>query len=128
MELYQHDSSSTFRFELRGCLEGAWVQEFRQAWVTARSVLQGKELVIDVAGLTGIDDNGVRLLSAMRDAGARLCAGTPPELPSLAGLLGIAIPSGADAQPKRWAVLARWIKTGLLSRTANVAVNRREPA
>lgn len=74
MQLYQHDSSSTFRFVLRGSLEGPWVRELEHAWITAASVLRGKELVLDVSGLTGTDENGLNLLSRMRESGARLTA------------------------------------------------------
>jgi hypothetical protein len=89
MQLYQHDSSSTFRFVLRGSLEGSWVQELEHAWITAASVLRGKELVLDVSGLTGTDENGLNLLSRMRESGARLMADTPPEAPGRCRWLGI---------------------------------------
>ncbi len=83
MEMYQHDSSSEFRFVLRGSLEGPWVQELEHAWITAASILKGKELVIDGSGLTGIDENGLKLLSRIRDAGGRFTADSPPEQPSV---------------------------------------------
>ncbi len=104
MQLYQHDSSSTFRFVLRGCLEGPWVQELEHAWITAASVLRGKELVLDVSGLTGTDENGLNLLSRMRDSGARLKADSPPETPSRRRWL--LIPAAWNlglGQIKRWA-------------------------
>jgi len=81
MEMYQHDSSSEFRFVLRGSLEGPWVEELEHAWITAASILKGKELVIDRSGLTGIDENGLKLLSRMQDAGGRLTADSEPEQP-----------------------------------------------
>lgn len=72
MEMYQHDSSSVFRMVLRGSLKGLWVNELEHAWMTAASILKGKELVIDISGLTGIDNSGLKLLSRIQDAGGRL--------------------------------------------------------
>jgi hypothetical protein len=72
MQLYQHDSASTLRFVLRGALEQPWTAELEQAWITATSILQGKELVVDITGLTGMDQDGLNLLSTMRNRGARL--------------------------------------------------------
>jgi len=77
MDLYQHDSSSVFRMVLRGSLKGLWVKEVEHAWTTAASILKGKDLVIDISGLTGIDNSGLQLLSRIRDAGGRL-TGEPP--------------------------------------------------
>ncbi|MCE5310933.1 MAG: hypothetical protein LLG20_25100 [Acidobacteriales bacterium] len=70
--MYQHDSSSVFRMVLRGSLKGLWVNELEHAWMTAASILKGKELVIDISGLTGIDNSGLKLLSRIQDAGGRL--------------------------------------------------------
>jgi hypothetical protein len=110
MDLYQHDSPSTLRFVLRGSLEGRWVREFQQAWVTATSILKGREIVIDVSGMTGIDDNGLKLLSRIRDAGGRLSARALPELPGLAGVLGVAPgQSVANGKLNRRIFLSRWI-------------------
>lgn len=77
MELYQHDSSSVFRMVLRGSLKGLWVNELEHAWMTATSILKGKDFVIDISGLTGIDISGLQLLSRIRAAGGRL-TGEPP--------------------------------------------------
>ena len=77
MELYQHDRSSVFRMVLRGSLKGLWVNELEHAWMTATSILKGKDFVIDISGLTGIDISGLQLLSRIRAAGSRL-TGEPP--------------------------------------------------
>jgi ABC-type transporter Mla MlaB component len=103
MELYQHDGRSTFRFVLRGSLAGRWVQELEYAWVTASSVLKGKEVVVDVCGVAEIDEHGVNLLSRMRAKGVRLVANTPPESPVVADLMGIPAAQGMKAGPGgRW--------------------------
>jgi anti-anti-sigma regulatory factor len=62
---------------LRGSLKGLWVNELEHAWMTATSILKGKDFVIDISGLTGIDISGLQLLSRIRAAGGRL-TGEPP--------------------------------------------------
>lgn len=79
MEIYQHDSGVMFLFVLRGELIGSRVGELEQAWSTARSILRGKELVVDVSGVTNADREGVELLSRMRESGARLSPALPRE-------------------------------------------------
>lgn len=73
--------SSAFRFVLRGSLDGLWVRELEHAWISATSVLKAKELIIDVSGLTGADEHGLKLLSRMQESGARLTGGAPPGSP-----------------------------------------------
>ena len=79
MELYQHDSPESFRFVIRGALNGAGVTELEHAWSTVRSVLGTKTLIVDVSGVSGTDRAGVELLSCMRDAGACLTGALPLE-------------------------------------------------
>jgi ABC-type transporter Mla MlaB component len=102
MEMYQHDSATMFRFVLRGGLYGDGAQELERAWTTARSILEGKELVVDVSGITNVDPSGVDLLSRMRESGARLAAGLPPESQEILRSLGVpvAAPGGRHACPR----------------------------
>ena len=79
MDMYQHDSSTMFRFVLRGELRGERVEELEHAWTTARSILGTKELVVDISGITEADPAGVELLSRMRESGARLRTALPAE-------------------------------------------------
>jgi ABC-type transporter Mla MlaB component len=78
MDIYQHDSGRSFRLVVRGKLDGDCVRELEQAWNTAQSILAGKELVIDLSGVTNADRPAFDLLSRMRDSGARVT----PALPS----------------------------------------------
>lgn len=72
MEFYQHDSAVLFRFQLRGRLEGPSVEELEHAWFTACSVMEGKDLEVDISSLTAADAAGIDLLSRMRTSGASL--------------------------------------------------------
>jgi len=102
MEMLLHDSATTFRFVLRGELAGGRVQDLEQAWTTAKSILAGKEVVVDVSGITDADESGVDLLSRMRESGARLTAALPPKSEELLRSLGlpVAAPSGRRVGPR----------------------------
>jgi ABC-type transporter Mla MlaB component len=96
MEMYQHDSAASFRFTLSGELAGEVVRELEYAWTTAQSILNGKELVVDVSGISYADPLGLGLLSRMRESGARLAAASPAESEELVRFWGLAPPA-----PKR---------------------------
>lgn len=72
MILYQHDQAKTFRFVLVGELDGTSAHELQCAWETARSVLRGRELLVDLTQMTTAGPEGRGLLSRMKEAGARL--------------------------------------------------------
>jgi hypothetical protein len=74
MDMYLHDSSTTFRIVLRGELAGGSVRELEHAWTTAGSILGSKELLVDISGLTSADAGGTELLSRMRELGAQVKA------------------------------------------------------
>jgi ABC-type transporter Mla MlaB component len=96
MEMFQHDSAKRFQFVLRGELAGNRVQDLEQAWTTAKSILNGKELVVDVSGITDADESGMDLLSRMRESGARLTVALPPKSEEFLRSLGLpaAAPNG----------------------------------
>jgi anti-anti-sigma regulatory factor len=90
-DMYLHDSATMFRFVVSGELSGLRAPDLEQAWTTAQSILNGKELVVDVSGLTGADEFGVELLSRMRESGARLTAASPPKSEKLLRSLGLSV-------------------------------------
>lgn len=89
MEIYLHDSAARFRFVLRGDLTGGQVPELEQAWTTAKSILKGRDVEVDVSGLTNADRLGLQLLSRMRDSGARLTPALPLESGEFLRSLGV---------------------------------------
>ena len=88
--MYQHDAATMFRFVLRGELVGERVHDLEHAWITAASILDHKELIVDVSGVSNADSPGIELLSRLREAGARLTATPPPESGEFIRSLGIA--------------------------------------
>jgi hypothetical protein len=93
MELYQHDSAAMFRFVVRGDLTGGRALELEKAWATANSILNGRDLVVDISGITKTDEFGVDLLSRMRDSGAHLTAPLPPGSGEVLRSLGVPVPA-----------------------------------
>jgi ABC-type transporter Mla MlaB component len=104
MDVYQHDGAELFRFDLRGELTGDEVQSVEHAWTTAKSILAGKELIVEVSGVTNVDSSGVDLLSRMRAAGARLTAAAAPKSKELLRFLGL--PLAVAQRERRGATMA----------------------
>ena len=65
-----HEESTHSRLVLAGRLEGPWVLETEHAWRS--SLHSGSQIELDMRQLTGIDDAGRELLSAMHLTGVRL--------------------------------------------------------
>jgi hypothetical protein len=67
-----HDDGPLYRLELAGKLVGPWVTETEHVWRS--SSCANKQIEVDMRQVTGVDEAGRKLLSAMHQAGARLIA------------------------------------------------------
>ena len=112
--MYQHDSARMFQFVLRGKLIGDRVRDLEEAWNTAKSILAGKELVVDISGIADADPAGADLLSRMRNSGARLTATRPAE--SEAFLRSLGVPAAAARKPRDTSWALRLLRLGGLYR------------
>lgn len=65
-----HQDDTLCRLKLVGRLCGPWVAETEHAWRS--SPCPEKQIEVDTRDLTGIDEQGRELLSAMYQSGARL--------------------------------------------------------
>jgi hypothetical protein len=74
MDIYQHDSREVFRFVLKGDLTEVAAQELQWAWNTSKSIMSGKDLTIEISGVTSLTAAGIVLLARMRESGARIFA------------------------------------------------------
>ena len=101
MQMYLNDSAKTFEFVLRGELTGDAVQSLEYAWITATSILNGKEVLVDVSALTAADTEGIELLYRMTGSGARLRAALPPHSEEFLRSLGVlvAVPPRRGSRP-----------------------------
>ena len=89
--MYLNDSVKSFEFVLQGELTGDAVQSLEQAWTTATSILNGKELLVDVSALAAADAEGIELLCRMTGSGARLTVARPPQSAELLRSLGVLV-------------------------------------
>ena len=78
MNIYLHDTAAAFCIVLRGHLAGGHVRQLEAAWTTGKSILKGRDLVVDVSEVGSVDDSGAALLARLRAAGARLIEARPP--------------------------------------------------
>jgi len=97
MQMCLNDSVKSFEFVLKGELTGDAVQSLEHAWITATSILNGKEVLVDVSALTAADGEGIELLYRMRGSGARLRAALPPHSEEFLRSLGVFV----AAPPRR---------------------------
>jgi hypothetical protein len=67
-----HEDGALYRLELAGKLGGPWVAETEHVWRS--SSCANKQIEVDMRQVTGVDEAGRKLLSAMHQAGARLIA------------------------------------------------------
>jgi ABC-type transporter Mla MlaB component len=106
MQMYLNDSVKSFEFVLHGELTGDAVQSLEQAWTTATSILNGKELRVDVSALTTADAGGIELLCRMTGSGARLRAPWPPQSEEFLRSLGVPVvaPPRRSGWPWIWGV------------------------
>jgi hypothetical protein len=104
MRIYQHDSPTTFQIVLKGDLGEAAAQRVAWAWTTARSILAGKDLVVDVSAVTAVYPVGLELLLRMREHGAQIAAAHPLQCAELSDLLDRPAPVRMRNRPIRRAL------------------------
>ena len=73
LKITRHSSTCSIHLTLEGRLIGPWVNELEQAWQCIKQS-GGGALVVDLTGVTFIEDNGKHLLSRMWQEGAELIA------------------------------------------------------
>ena len=65
------DSKAQRRLVVEGKLIAPWTAELHSAWRKATTDLKGRELVVDVKGLTAITEDGEKVLMEQMKAGVR---------------------------------------------------------
>ena len=102
MEIYLHDSAEAFEFVLEGQLAGDAVASLRHAWNTATSILNDKDVSVDVSALTAADAAGIELLRRMTGSGARLRAALPPQSQDFLRSLGVVVAAPPRPSGRPW--------------------------
>jgi ABC-type transporter Mla MlaB component len=104
MDIYQHDSPEKFRIVLKGDLREAGAQQLRSVWDTAKSTLNGKQLIVELSDVGAVDAAGIDLLSRMREAGACVSAARLPKCEDLIRCLDLPAPANRTTETRPWAL------------------------
>jgi hypothetical protein len=105
LRYYLHDDPDAFRMELAGSLTQPDAQSAYHAWRTARSVLGGRPVIVDISFVSEADEVGRNVLRRYHERGARIIARSP-ESRALAD--GIMPESAALIAPKLIAPQRNW--------------------
>ena len=97
LEYYIHDEAYALRFEIVGNLTGPAVGSVDQAWRTARSVLDGRWLVVELSAFADADESGRDLLLNWHRSGARIITRSPESRKLAEGIVDAPVPM---AEPK----------------------------
>ena len=65
-------NADTFTFKLEGTLAGDWAIEFERCWHNVTSSSKASQIVVDLGGVTFVDEIGKELLGLMMTEGAEL--------------------------------------------------------
>ena len=58
LKYYIHDSNEALRFQLTGELTEVDLPELNGCWLTAKTILRNRRLIIDLSGLKAVDEQG----------------------------------------------------------------------
>lgn len=61
-------------FKLAGALAGDWAIEFKRCWSNATGSAEASHMIVDLAEVTFVDEEGKELLGLMMREGAELIA------------------------------------------------------
>jgi hypothetical protein len=75
---YIHDGIDACRFQLLGELTESDIPELSGCWRTAKTTLGNRKLILDLRGLTSLDEAGTKWIANMASEGAEY-VGTPSD-------------------------------------------------
>jgi hypothetical protein len=74
LKITTHVSDDATNITLEGRLAGPWIDELERCWLEAEHSAAGRPLIVDLRGVTFVEQEGKRLLARMCQAGAELVA------------------------------------------------------
>ena len=74
LKITTHRSDDSTRITLEGRLVGPWIGELEQCWRDSEQSAAGRRLIVDLTGVTFVEQEGKALLTRMYRAGADLLA------------------------------------------------------
>ena len=74
LKITTHVSDDSTRITLEGRLVGPWIEELERCWHESEQSAAGRRLIVDLTGVTFVQQEGKALLSRMCRAGAEMLA------------------------------------------------------
>ena len=74
LKITTHTSDDSTRITLEGRLVGPWIGELERCWRDSEHSAAGRRLIVDLIGVTFVEQDGKALLTRMHQAGAELLA------------------------------------------------------
>ena len=74
LKITTHVSEDATRITLEGRLAGPWIGELERSWRESEQSAPGRRLIVDLMGVTFVEQEGKALLTRMCEAGADLLA------------------------------------------------------
>jgi hypothetical protein len=71
VSFYIHDGAQALILQISGALTQGAAAELEQTWITARSTLAGRELLVDLGDVISVDADGQTVLRRLAGHGAR---------------------------------------------------------
>ena len=66
------DIGEKVTLKLEGKLSGPWVEEFERCWRMSADIYKNRDLVVDLTGVTYVDNGGKKLLCSLSNSGVKL--------------------------------------------------------
>jgi hypothetical protein len=74
LKITTHVSGDSARITLEGRLAGPWIGELERTWREAEQSVEGLHIIVDLTGVTFVEQEGKALLTRMCQAGAEFIA------------------------------------------------------
>jgi hypothetical protein len=74
LKITTHVATDTTRITLEGRLAGPWINELERCWRESKHSAGAQRLIVDLTGVTFVEQEGKTLLTRMYQAGAELLA------------------------------------------------------
>ena len=74
LKITTHGSDDSTRITLEGRLVGPWIGELERCWRETEQSAAARRLIVDLTGVTFVEQEGKALLTRMYQAGAELLA------------------------------------------------------
>ncbi|HET9845589.1 MAG TPA: hypothetical protein VFQ02_07540 [Nitrospira sp.] len=74
LKITTHVSDDSTQITLEGRLAGPWIDELERCWRESEQTAAGRQLIVDLRGVTFVEQEGKALLTRMCQAGADFLA------------------------------------------------------